>query len=476
MRIAKLTIKNILGTEELEFNAGQWVYISGPNGSGKSTILEAIKAVFKGGHDATLLRTGAEKGEIVLELDDGIELTKTVREGTSDLKVRRKGESRPLAKPAELVKRLVDQFSNNPVEFITEKNEAKRVDILLQSMPIKIDFEKLAAISGIKLPPNAADMHAFQVIEYVRETVFNDRTGTNRAVHEKEHTIIQLRQAMPEQPNGVIGGETELEAQLVAIDAKKDVDLTEVHSKLTTFTDQVNAQIAVTTTQHDENIQKYSDGIDADIAALQKQIEAKRTEKAAGLEGLRKAKAEAIDAMQKRIAGVTDRANTKRQEIKDAHQASRTPVETQLAVLRTNRDMAARRAQTMEIIATHEKELEGLKADSKQQTKALESIDAYKSAVLSNLPIPGLEVKGGKIYRNGVVFDRLNMAQRVTIAVDLAKLRAGDLGVICVDGIEALDTETLTEFHNQAKQTDLQFFVSHVSDKPFSIETDTPNF
>lgn len=475
MRIAKLTIKNILGTEELEFSAGKWVYISGPNGSGKSTILEAIKAVFKGGHDATLLRDGADKGEIVLELDDGTELTKTIRPGTSDLKARRKGESRPLPKPAELVKALVDKLSNNPIEFLAAK-EDDRVNIFLESMPIRIDFEKLATISGIKLPAAASDMHAFQVIEHVRQTVFDDRTGTNRAVHEKEHTIKQLREAMPDQPNGVIGGETELEAQLVQIDAKKDADLTEVHSKLSTFTDQVNAQIAATTTQHDQNIQHYADGIDAEIAALQAQIDAKRSEKSAGLEGLRKAKAEAIDAMQKRIAGVTERANAKRQEIKDAHQASRTPVETQLAVLRTNRDMAARRAQTLEIIANHEKELEGLKADSKRQTKALDAIDDYKSEVLKNLPIPGLEVRSGKIYRNNVVFDRLNMAQRVQIAVEIAKLRAGELGVICVDGIEALDTATLTEFHNQAGQTDLQFFVSHVSDRPFSIETDAPNF
>lgn len=475
MRIAKLTIKNILGTEQLEFSAGKWVYISGPNGSGKSTVLEAIKAVFKGGHDATLLRAGADKGEIVLELDDGTEFTKTIRPGTSDLKARRKGESRPLPKPAELVKSLVDRLSNNPIEFLTAK-EDERVNIFLQSMPIKVDFEKLQEISGIKLPPNASDMHAFQLIEYVHDTVFDDRTGTNRAVHEKEHTIKQLREAMPQQPNGVIGGEEDLEKQLVAIDKQKDADLTEVHAKLTAYTDKVNDQIATTTTQHDTNIQQYTDGIDAQITELQRQIDAKRAEKATGLEGLRKAKGEAIAALQGNISRVTEKANTKRQEIKDAHQAARTPVETQLAVLRSNRDMAARRAQTLDIIATHEKELEGLKADSKRQTKALEALDSYKSDVLKNLPIPGIEVKGGKIYRNEIVFDRLNMAQRVTIAVDLAKLRAGDLGVICVDGIEALDSATLTEFHEQAAKTDLQFFVSHVSDKPFSIETDTPNF
>jgi len=475
MRIAKLVIKNLLGIEQLEFSAGKWTYISGPNGTGKSSILECIKAVFQGGHDATLLRVGAEKGEVMLELDDGTELTKTVRQGSSDLKARRKGESRPLPRPGELVKSLVDRLSNNPVEFLTA-DEKNRVNIFLQSMPIKVDFDKLQHISGIKLPENASDMHAFQLIEYVRQTVFDDRAGTNRAIHEKEHTIIQLRQAMPDAPNGVIGGETELEEQLKQIDAKKDAGLTTVHETLSKFTNDVNAAIAAETTRHDENIQHYTDDIDAAIAALQAQLDAKREEKSRGLEGLRKAKTEAIAAMQARIANVTEKANAKRQEIKDAHQASRTPVETQLAVLRTNRDMAARRAQTLEIIKTHEGELEGLKADSNRQTLAIEAIDAYKSEVLNNLPIPGVEVKNGKIYRNEVPFDRINMADRVKIAVEIAKLRAGELGVICVDGIEALDTATLTEFHNQAVQTDLQFFVSRVSDKPFEISVDNPTF
>lgn len=473
MYISKLKIKNILGTELLEFQAGKWTYISGPNGSGKSTVLEAIKAVFKGGHDATLLRLGAEKGEIVLDMDDGTEWTKTVRQGTSDLNAKRDG--RKLPRPKELLETLVDQLSTNPIEFLTAK-KAERVNIFLQSMPIKVDFDRLTQISGVKLPENAASLHAFQLIEFVHDTVFDERTRTNVAATQKEHTMKQLQEAMPDQPNGVIGGETDLEAQLVRVDAKKDADLSEVHTKLTTFTEQVTAQIATTTTQHDENIQKYTDGIDADIAALQAQIDAKRTEKATGLEGLRKAKSEAIAAMQARITSVTEKANTKRQEIKDGHQASRTPVETQLAVLRTNRDAAAKRATTLQTIEGLEGEVEGLKADSKKQSDILDKITAYKSEILANLPIPGLEVKSGEIYRNGVIFDRINMADRVSMAVEIAKLRAGELGVICVDGIEALDTATLTEFHRQAGETDLQFIVSHVSDNPFSVQVDTPNF
>lgn len=476
MHISRLKIKNVLGTEELEFNAGKFVHVTGPNGSGKSTVLEAIKAVFKGGHDATLLRTGADKGEIVLELDDGTEVTKTIREHTSDLKIRRKGEKRPLPRPGELISSLVDSLSNNPIEFLTERNEAKRVNILLESMPVKVDLEKLQQISGVGLPPNAAEMHVYQVFDFVRETVFNDRTGTNRAVDEKRKTIKQLTEAMPALPEGVVGGEAELEAKLVEVDARKDSDLTEVHDKLTAYASAMQTQISTIGSSHDTAIQGYSDALDAEIAALQRQLDEKKSQKLTTVAMMRADKTEEIKRLQDKLTDVGGRADAKRLQIKEAHQQTRLPFETQLQVLRSNRDMAARRAQTLETITGLEAELKQLEKDVERQDRAIGLIDQYKSDVLRNLPIPGLEVRAGKIYRNDVVFDRLNLEQRINIGVELAKLRAGDLGVVCVDGIEAFDGPHFDEFKRQVGATGLQFFVTRVSDQPFHIETDQPQF
>lgn len=449
MKIAHITIKNILGTRELDFApAAGFTEIVGPNGSGKTTVLEAIKAVFKGGHDATLLRDGAEKGEIVLLLDDGTEIKKTVREHTSNVQLSRDG--RILPRPAELIKQLVDRLSNNPVAFLTAPKD-ERVSIFLQSMPLTADIAKLEQISGIKVA-NAEGLHAYLVIEHVYDQVFKDRASTNRAVDEKEKTIKQLRQALPDAPDGIIGGEDELEAQLVEIDARKDKDLGEVHEKLSTFTQTINTQVATSNQTYDGQIEE-----------LQKQIEALRT-----------AKAEAVAGFRTRVTSVEGKANVKRQEIKDAHRATREPVETQLTILRTNRNAAAKREQTLETIRMLEGELVELNNDVARQNKALEDIKQYKSDMLDNLPIPGVEVRNSEIYRDNIVFDRLNTAQRVDMAVELAKLRAGELGVVCVDGIEAMDSATFEEFRQKSQASQLQFFVSHVTDGPFGIKTDDP--
>jgi DNA repair exonuclease SbcCD ATPase subunit len=476
MRISRLKIRNLLGIEELEFNAGKFVHIAGPNGSGKSSVLEAIKAVFKGGHDATILRTGTDKGEIVFELDDGTEITKIVREHTSDLKIRRPGSNKPLPKPKELLDNLVDQLSNNPIEFLLERDEKRRVDVLLETMPIVVDLPRLQQISGVSLPPNAEHMHMYQLFDHVHTTVYEDRTGTSRAVDEKKKTIIQLTQAMPALPEGVVGGELELEAKLVEIDANKDLSLTEVHEKLTTYSNAVQANIATVTAAHDESIRKYQDAMDSEIAELQKLLDQKRSEKLANIARMRAEQSSAVTELQNRISTTTARADAKRLEIKKSHQEARGPVEAQLNILRSNRDMAARRAQTQETIKALEAELKQLEADVERQNRALDAINAYKSEVLQNLPIPGLEVRAGKIYRNGVVFNRLNLEQRMNIGIEIAKLRAGDLGVVCVDGIEAFDSAHFEEFKRQANNTDLQFIVTRVSDHPFAISTDQPSF
>jgi DNA repair exonuclease SbcCD ATPase subunit len=449
MKIAHVTIKNILGTRELDFApAAGFTEIVGPNGSGKTTVLEAIKAALKGGHDATLLRDGSEKGEIVLVLDDGTEIKKTVREHTSDVAITRDG--RRLPKPAELIKALVDKISNNPVEFLTAKKD-DRVSIFLQSMPLTADVAELERISGVKLT-NVEGLHAYLVIEHVYDQVFNDRTGTNRAVDEKEKTIKQLSQALPDAPEGIVGGEEELEAQLAELDARKDTDLGEVHTKLSIFAQQISAQTA-------NSEQHY----DSQIEDLQKQIEALRT-----------AKAEATAAFRTRVTSVEGKANAKRQEIREQHAADRAPIAMQLEVLRTNRNAAAKREQTLETIRMLEGELEHLKNDVVRQNKALDDIKQYKSDLLANLPIPGMEVRNGEIYRNNVIFDRLNTQQRVDMAVEIAKMRAGDLGVVCVDGIEAMDSKMFGEFRQKAQDSGLQFFVSHVTDRPFGIKTDDP--
>lgn len=438
MKIAHVKISNILGIAELEFTPEGFNEITGPNGTGKTSVLEAIQSVLKTGHDATLLRNGAEKGEAVLVLDDGTELSKTVTADKSTSKVKIDGKA--TSRPAEALKALTDLYSANPIEFLRARKQ-DRVKVLLETMPLEADTERLAEITGIPVTAEPGT-HALAVIDAVHKEVYDDRTGTNRAIKEKDNTINQLSMAMPEAPGGIDGDEDELIAQIRAIDEAKTAELERISAKLA--------------------------GIKA---ANQEKKDAIRTETQRQIDEI-KAKAiadvDAISAEEQRIEGLAGR---QREKAIQKHADATAPISLALASIKANRGAHAKREQAQQTIEQMKKELVDLQGDTARQTKALADLEQYKNDLLASLPIPGVEVKDGEIYRDGVVFDRLNTAQQVWVAIEIAKLRAGNLGVSCVDGIELLDPVAFEEFKKQSLASNLQLFVSRVSGEEFAVKT-----
>lgn len=428
MRISKIQISNILGIEELELTPKGYTQISGTNGTGKTSVLEAIKAALGIGEDATLLRNGAERGEVVLVLDDGTEIRKAVSPAGARTTV--KGpDGKPLAKPAAVIQGLADVLSVNPVDFLLAKPK-ERVRVLLDAMPLKADVARLTEITGVDAS-HLEDRHALEVIEAVHKQVYDDRTGTNRAVKEKDATISQLRQAMPEAPGGIEGDEASLQAEIDAATTVRDTTLEKIRTKLEKLTEEAQAKI----TEIREEAQRQVDAVKADLGEQ------------------------------------NTKASTAREKALNTYAEATRTTQAALATIRANRDAVARRKGTTETISKLEKETGALRADAERQTAALTALDAYKTELLSALPIPGLEVRDGEVYRDGVPLDRLNTAQQVQIAVEVAKLRAGALGIACVDRLESLDKDSREALRKSAAAAGLQLIVTRVTDDAFSVKT-----
>lgn len=438
MKISHIRIQNILGIDHLEFSPEGFTQITGPNGQGKTSVLEAIKAATGQGHDATLLRHGADKGEVVLVLDDGTEIQQRVTATRTTRDVVRDGKK--VTKPGDAIKALTDALSVNPVEFLTARPK-DRVQVLLESMPIALDADKLAAVAGIPVTAHQG-AHALAVIDHVRQQVFDDRTGTNRAVKEKDATINQLRLAMPDAPGGVEGDEDSLRAQLEAARVTRDTEQ-----------QRIDAKLAAIRAESVERTQSLKDEARAKIDAIQ-----------AGL-------AAAIEAERTTLADTEAKAGRVRSKAGQTYHEAANPLEAAIAAISSNRDAAAKRKATKDTIDLMAAELADLQADAARQTKALDGIDAYKADLLKSLPIPDLEVIDGEVYRKGVPFDRLNTAQRVGIAFEIAKLRAGDLKAVCLDGCELLDEEHLAELERNAEESGIQVFITRVHGKEFAVET-----
>lgn len=443
-KIAFVKIKNIMGIDELEFAPdGTLTEITGKNGRGKTSVLQAIQSV-TGAPEAQLLRKGAEQGEVVLVLDDGTELVNKVTADKSTKSVIRDGKK--VARPAEVIKQLTDLLSVNPIEFLTARKQ-DRARVLLESMPIELDVAALAKAAGRKVD-TVEGLAPLDVIDAIHKRVFEDRTGTNRAVKEKDATINQMRQVLPEVPAGVSANEDELREQVEAARGVAAAEKQRIDTKLAGLRTTTQAAIDAARAAAQEK-----------IALLQEQI------------AQEKADAEAAITAQKdnlaRLEGLASKQETLNAEKLAAAVA---PLNEQLALIRNNREMFAKREQALETIATMEKELVDLEKDAASQTAALARIDAYRDSLISKLPIPGLVVAGGEITRDGILFDRLNTAQQVQIAIEIAKLRAGELAIACIDNFEMLDPEAFEEFKARAAESNLQLFVTRVSGEEFTVQ------
>lgn len=424
MKISKVKIQNILGVENLEFNAGRFTKISGPNGSGKTSVLEAIKSIFKGGNDATLLRVGADKGEAVVILDDGTQISRKISEtgGTTTVT---DADGKKLAKPTDIIKSLTDAISVNPVDFL-RATKRERVTVLLESMPIDLDSGRLEEIADKYFTQYAVSgQHALVTLETIRKAIYDERTGINRAVKEKYSTINQLSATLPDQSDAISNDSAGLTEQLTSLITDRDAELARVSEKL-------------------ERLRKEHEN---SIAILRSQIE------------------QATAA----FAEIERKAAAQREKTNGIFNERSQGIRENLAAIQEAQKQAAKHEATRQTILTLNEDAAELQTEADKQTKALEDLESYKSELLANLPIPGLTVIDGEIYRDGVQFDRLNTAQQVEIAVEIAKIRAGDLGVIVVDGLELLDSERFDEFKRQSIQSGLQLIVTRVADDSFAI-------
>lgn len=439
LHVSHVKISNILGIEELEFAPGGFTEVRGANGSGKSSTIEALRAALRGGHDATLLRNGCDKGEIVLVLDDGSQITKTITAEATKVNVLR-GE-RKLSRAAESIKALHDVLSVNPVEFLRAPEKA-RVDALLQVMPIRVDQSRIEGMvpSGMVAGGDGLDM-----IEATKKAVFAERTGLSRTARDKDGAVRQLRATLPENVPDAPDTDASLFDAIAAIDASRDAAFAESEKQAGRSLFALDAEI---------------DDVHGQIRVIEEEARVRVARAVDCINEARRRKAESVSLLDEGKAAV--RAD---------HSVARAVIQEKLDGIKAVHEQQARYAMTTESINRMAIEIESLNAEAHGLTTAIEGLDAYKAELLASLPIPGLEVIEGRLQRYGIQFDRLNTAQQVEVAVEIAKLRAGELGLICVDGLELLDHEHYLAFREHAAASGLQLIVSRVSDGALAVTT-----
>lgn len=449
VRIAALRISNILGITEAEIKPGKVTLIEGANGLGKTSILEAFRAVLSGGHDATLLRQGAEHGEIVMVLDDGVEIEKTVTGDKTTVTVKDPELGR-LSKPAAFLDRLRDAFSLNPVDFLLAKKET-RLQLLLSAIPLKVSKMDLGEVLPLCSGPVNCDQHALQVLSVIERDLYDQRTGINRSMKDKKSTVAELRKTLP--PEAEAGDWQEQLRKAKAAQSSFLAECDTAAREISTDIEQRRQQAREAATEakilleseRERQLEKirrnFADKINTGQRAVMEQLTDIESIAEAALGSLR----------QQRQQGEQTHAHA----VAEAEAASQTFIRAQAA-----RDHIAK------MIAS----IDTLESDTQALTAGLDDLSTIKSDLLDRLPIKGVAIQDGEIVVDGIAFDRVNESRRIRLAVDIAMLRAGNLPFLGVDGIERLDSKSIAALEQAAMESNIQLLLTRVTDGALDVK------
>jgi DNA repair ATPase RecN len=417
MKVKKLSIRNIMGVAEIEVMPNRVTLISGKNATGKTSIMSAIASIIGGGHDASLLRKGEQDGEAVIVFDDGLEIEKTITENNSKLAVSKDGMS--MKSPAKYVKELFGCF--NPVNFLN-MNEKGRIDEILKNAPISMDMSAIGDITGGIVDGIDYMEHPLKVIDKIRTSLYDSRTGFNRVVSDAEKTKREMRNA------------------IVDVDPSVTKEIEEKREELS----RVEESISYAEQEYYEN-----------------------------RESVNAEEQEAIDNIKAKYAEIKEAMRNKHDKIVESMQETKQAIRGELFALANQENLLKQQEHTRKYIDDLEKKIQTNNAESLRLSAAIDKLDRYKASLVADINIAGhtVNISDGKLLIDDIPYEKLNTAAKVSIAMSIAEANMGDARLAVIDGAECLDNDSLSAIAKEAEERDIQLIMFRVSeDAELTIE------
>lgn len=431
MNVVGITIKNLLGIEELELHPeGNVVQVIGKNGSGKSSTLESIKAALGVSSYSNLVRNGEKQGEVVIDMKDMVISKKFKAEGSDSLVIQGKiagtDTMSNISSPAKVLKGLISPNSVDPLSLLTAKPK-ELLDAVLNAIPMVVEKTKFNKIvEGRNIDVNR---HALITIADAQKCISEERRDVNRDLKNATITMGQLKETLPTELPDSSEVHAEIEGNLEKIENIKS---------------EARKVGRTVRQQYVESIQDLDDVIEE----LEDKLLQAKSERAA-----------LVREQEVKVEQAVNEILNQEDDLRDANDGLQQKLQSYAVYDNTNKQIEGWKSQ-----------VKVLQKDSEKMTKSLDDLQLYKEELCEDLPIEGLEIKDGMLSFNGIPFQTLNTAAKIKLVIKLAEMSAGDLGIVVIDNSEALDTEAYNLFIKEANKSNLTFVVARVSDNDLVIK------
>ena len=420
MRITKLQIHNFLGLSYVKLTKiGKIVRVTGENGVGKSSILLAIKEALKSsGVKPTLIKTGEDMSEIMVELDDRIAIHRTITETKNEVNVRVDGA--PQKKPVAFLESLVGGLGINPIEFFLAKPAQQRA-IILKALPVKLTPKMLTDIIAesdvsIDLSNIDYDNHGLTILAKLQKDIYDRRHLINQDVTRLKKSIEQDIEDLP------------ANVEPERFDGFK---LDERLKNLQTAQDQISSH------EHDiENLERLRiefSTLNDQKAAIEDLID-KNMDDGLAL----KAKSEAY----------IDPEPDKIKEDIDAFSFFTEQQATLEGIERKRKDLTTRETEHRALDWLHDKV-----KDELPQTLIEEA----------DIPISGLKIMPEGIMVAETPLNQLSEGERIVFSTTLSRALSGETKMVCIDGFESIVGKLRKGFEAEMEKDDVEYFIAEAT-------------
>lgn len=413
MKIISLKAENFKKLSAVEITPeGNVVQITGKNEAGKSSVLDAIEAALKGraGHRDTI-KKGAEKGKIVLDLQD-FTITRSFTAENQYLKVETK-DGFERKSPQKFLDELMGSISFDPLNFINTDAKKQR-QILLE-------------FSGLDLDS----------LDKQYSEIYSERTLANRIQKDAEALYNDAR-SFPEIQNARIS----VSALLSNLNDIKDTQkaLEERRAKVAT----AKAEVATIS----ESI-KYRE---AKIEELKNQINDLVYD---------------IDNFAKRRATLEIAIEKAENQIR--FDAEKEDCETKIEVLTQQIEGAEATNQKVDLNIKKAELKQKLSEANKKVfdlNQKLTEIETKKKTAIAEakLPIEGLGFTADAVTFNGITIAELSSAQKIRVGLAISMALNPKLRVLRITDGSLLDSDSMKIISEMTAKNDFQVWIERVDE------------
>lgn len=467
MKITKIKIKNLFGIKEYQTD-GKDIELSGKNGTGKTSVLDSIRYALTNKSDRTyIVRDGESEGEIIIETDTDLQITRKKRNGKVDYKSVKNG-GHEVASPETFLKDIFTPLQLNPIEFM-EMDSKKQNAIILDMIDFKWDMSTIKEWFGeipswINYEQNI--LNILNDIQSEKGEYYLTRQDINRDIRNQTAFIEEINATLP------------TDYQVAKWESANTGDLWRKIERIRKENEEIETAKNIIS-NYDNKIRSFEAEKEIAFSAIEQEYNRKEKNLNSEIVKLK----EQISVFEQELSHIGESKTQKKQIEEEKFKASVSKFDSEIEA---NREKATKEIQdTSELIEEVEyiekmqryineyrrmeklqKEVSAMQEQSALLTSRIEKARELPSEILktSNIPVKGLRVKDGIPLINGLPISNLSDGEKLDLCIDVATQNAKGLQIILIDGVEKMSNEKRSQLYAKCKEKGLQFISTRTTD------------